>query len=83
MEPLVYVMAILGCSDGSAGCTQARIEPVRYMSIQACRAAMPSVLMRNSDLDFPEIGADCRALPNRIARRTPDPKRVKTGPAAG
>lgn len=83
MEPLVYVMAILGCSDGTAGCAQARVEPVRYRSIQACRAAMPSVLMRNSDLDFPEIGADCRALPNAIAGRSSQPKRARTGPIAG
>lgn len=81
MEPLVYVMAILGCSDGSAGCTQARIEPVRYASLEACRSAMPTVLMRNSDLNFPEIGADCRATPDMVAGKGNKPKR--TGPIAG
>ena len=60
MEPLFYVMAIMGCSDGNAACADARIEPVQYRSVQACQAAMPAALMRNSDLEFPEISAACR-----------------------
>lgn len=72
MEPLVYVMAIMGCADGSAGCTQARVEPVRYASIGACQAAMPAVLMRNSDLNFPEIAANCQAVrSSSIAEQSP------------
>lgn len=55
MEPLFYVTAIMGCSDGSTNCAEARVEPARYRSVQACEAAMPAALMRNSDLSFPVI----------------------------
>lgn len=65
MEPLFYVMAIMGCTDGTATCADARIEPVQYRSVQACQAAMPAALMRNSDLEFPEISAACRATRQR------------------
>lgn len=61
MEPLFYVMAIMGCSDGSQACQQARVEPARYSSILACQAAMPDALQRNSDLSYPVISAACRA----------------------
>jgi hypothetical protein len=60
MEPLFYVMAIMGCGDGSDQCAQARVEQVQYRSIQACQAAMPAALQRNSDLSYPVISAACR-----------------------
>lgn len=68
MEPLYYVMAILGCSDGQAACTEARIEPARYASIAQCRAAMLRALGRNTDLAFPVIAATCRQMGTVIAR---------------
>ena len=61
MEPVFYVMAILGCGDGSTQCTQARLEPAHYASAQQCQAALPAALARNSDLSFPTIAASCRA----------------------
>lgn len=61
MQPLFYVIAIMGCSDGSQMCQQQRVEPVRYESSMACQAAMPSALQRNSDLSFPVIEAACKA----------------------
>jgi hypothetical protein len=61
MEPVFYVMAILGCGDGSQMCTQQRLEPARYTSVQACQEAMPAALRRNSDIDFPVISAACKA----------------------
>ena len=30
MEPLFYVMAIMGCGDGNVSCTEARVIPARY-----------------------------------------------------
>lgn len=60
MEPLFFVMAIMGCADGSANCAEARVEPARYTTMQQCRAAMPAALMRNSDIDFPVVTAACR-----------------------
>ena len=67
MEPLFYVMAIMGCSDGSSACSEARLAPVRYASIQQCQAAMPAMLMRNTDIDAPVISAACRATRPSIA----------------
>lgn len=79
MDPLFYVMAIMGCSDGSAACQQARIEPVRYPTIAACQAAMPQALMRNSDLSFPVISAACRGGGVHMVDRAP----ARSRPTAG
>ena len=43
MEPVFYVMAILGCGDFQDQCQQARVEPVRYQSAAQCQAAMAQV----------------------------------------
>ena len=60
MEQVLYVLAIMGCGDDSMQCQQARVEPARYTSIQACQQAMPAALQRNTDVDFPVISAACR-----------------------
>ena len=67
MEPLFYVLAIMGCSDGADACREARVQPVRYQSVQACQAAMPSALEQNTDLSFPVISAACRASGPQMA----------------
>lgn len=69
MEPLVYMMAILGCADGGDQCREARVAPVTYASVQACNAAMPDVLARNTDLSFPTIAATCQSNRERAAQR--------------
>ncbi|WP_267381846.1 MULTISPECIES: hypothetical protein [unclassified Sphingomonas] len=61
MGPMVFVMAIMGCGDGNAACTQARIVATHYASMAQCRAALPAQLAENSDLSYPVIAADCRA----------------------
>ncbi|MDO7843882.1 hypothetical protein [Sphingomonas immobilis] len=68
MEPLFYVMAIMGCGDGQAACAQARVETVQYRSIRECQQAMPAVLARNTDLDYPEVAATCQARGERLAQ---------------
>ena len=75
MEPLYFVMAIMGCSDGSANCAEARIEPVHYQSIQACQAAMPSALQRNTDLSYPVISATCRSNGRQMVQTRADRRR--------
>ncbi|MDP1028666.1 hypothetical protein Q5H91_15705 [Sphingomonas sp. KR1UV-12] len=60
MGPMFFVMAILGCGDGSEQCTDARVIPVRYSTMAACRAALPEQIARNTDVPYPVIGADCR-----------------------
>lgn len=60
MDQVLYVLAIMGCGDDSMQCQQARIEPARYTSIQACQEAMPAALQRNTDVEFPVISAACQ-----------------------
>ena len=61
MGPGYFVIAILGCADGSADCTPAATAPTHYATEAACMAATPEVLARNTDLDFPTLVAECRA----------------------
>jgi len=68
MEPLFYVMAIMGCGDGNVRCTEARIVPTHYASMAQCRAALPDQLAQNTDVPFPMIGAACRTAGAQIAR---------------
>lgn len=75
MEPLYFVMAIMGCGDGSANCAQARVESVHYQSISACQAAMPSALARNTDLSYPVISATCRSNDRRMVQSRRDNRR--------
>ena len=76
MEPLVYVMAIIGCADSGAVCREERLIERRYVSAAECNAATESQLIMHSDLDYPVIRADCRRAPstsvfaeNRARRR--------------
>ncbi len=68
MEPVFYVMAIMGCGDLQNQCQQARIEPVRYQSAAQCQAAMAEVLPRHTDLSFPTIAASCQRRGEQMAR---------------
>lgn len=67
MEPLFYVMAIMGCGDGNVQCTEARIVPARYETMAQCRAALPDQLAQNTDVPYPMIGANCRTAGSQIA----------------
>jgi hypothetical protein len=61
MQPIFFVLAIMGCGDDQSGCAEARVEPVRYATVQQCQAAAPAALARNTDLSFPVISAACRS----------------------
>lgn len=74
MEPAFFVLAILGCGDAGNLCSEARVLPVRYTSIQACQAAAPGMLERNTDLDFPSLSASCRSNTARIAIASTTPR---------
>jgi hypothetical protein len=60
MQPIIYVLAILGCGDGQTRCEQVRVEPVRYMSVASCRAAATDALLRSTDLPYPVVTSECR-----------------------
>lgn len=71
MEPVFYVMAILGCGDFAEQCQQVRIEPVRYESAAQCQAATARVLPRHTDISFPTIAASCQRRGEQMARVVP------------
>ena len=75
MEPLYYVMAIMGCGDATTACTEARVDPVRYSNVAQCQAAMPAALARNNDLSFPVISATCRSSAPQWAKAAKAPPR--------
>lgn len=75
MEAAFFVMAIMGCGDGSTACTPARITPVRYATVQQCQAAMPAALARNTDIEYPVVSAVCRRSGLQMADRGAPKKR--------
>jgi hypothetical protein len=60
MGPVYYVIAILGCGDGSIQCAPVATVPTHYTSQASCAAATQDALLANSDLDFPTLVAQCR-----------------------
>ena len=74
MEPVFYVMAILGCGDGSYACSQQRVETAHYATAAQCQAAMPAALMRNADLEYPVISAACQRRGQMTASRDARPR---------
>lgn len=62
MQPVFFVMAILGCGDGSVDCTEARMVPARYETMPQCRADLANRIAANTDVPYPVIGADCRRM---------------------
>lgn len=75
MEPIFYVMAILGCGDGSVDCTEARVVPARYETMAQCRADLANRIAANTDVPFPVIGADCRRSGMQVAKTGRKPAR--------
>ena len=74
MEPVFFVMAILGCGDDGGACRPERVEPARFTSFAACQAAMPEALMRSTDLAYPVVAARCERRGVEMVSRTPPPR---------
>ena len=66
MEPVFFLVAIMGCTDADASCREARVLPARYATAAQCQAALPQRLAENSDVGFPTIEANCRASGPRL-----------------
>ena len=77
MGPVTYVIAILGCADGSTACQPVATIPTRYESQAACSAATVSTLAANSDFDFPTIVAECRKAQPLQPASAKQPKRAE------
>ena len=59
MEPVLFVMAILGCGEGNGPCREIAMAAPRYRSEAACLAATESELARQDAL-YPTLVAECR-----------------------
>lgn len=83
MGPGYFIIAILGCGDSSAACTRVATMPARYESEAACSAATVDALIRNSDLDFPSLVAECRAVRAPAAAENSDKPVIAAGALRG
>ena len=73
----LFLMAIMGCADGSAACTPVATLPTRYESRASCAAATGAALATSTEFDFPTIVAECRpaAAPASANRQQQPAKR--------
>lgn len=62
MGPGIFVIAILGCADGSAQCQPVATLPTRYESKSTCAAATSAALIASTRFDYPELEAECRSV---------------------
>lgn len=60
MEPVLFVMAILGCGESDAPCRELDMARTRYRSEAACLAAAEVELARRTDILYPSVVAQCR-----------------------
>ena len=61
MGPAVFIIAIMGCGEADAPCQQVRTLEARYESQAACTAATEAALLKNTDVDYPVVAAECVA----------------------
>lgn len=71
-----FVIAILGCADGSSACAPVATLPARYESRAQCAAHTASALTANTDFDFPTLLAECRPGAAPAAQSTETPRIV-------
>jgi len=83
MEPGYFIIAILGCADGSTGCTPVATVPTHYASEATCAAATGEALAARTDFDFPTLVAECRAMTAPAAARTEQPQSIPAGSVRG
>lgn len=74
MEAGYFLIAILGCADGSVDCTPVMTMPTHYQSESACTAAAPAALATNNNFDFPSLLAVCRPGSEPTAQRSQQPQ---------
>ncbi len=60
IEPLAFVMAILGCGESDAPCRELAVVARRFESEAACLAGAEAELSRRDDIAFPSVVAQCR-----------------------
>ena len=83
MEAGYFIIAILGCADGSAACRPVATVPTHYASEATCAAATADALATRTDLDFPTLVAQCRAMRAPAAARTEPLQPIPANAARG
>ena len=68
MEPVYFVIAILGCADGGSSCTPVATLPTHFATREACSAATGPALIDNNNYDYPSLLARCRAGESKAAQ---------------
>ena len=76
MGPGYFIIAIMGCADGSVACTPVATIPTRYESRSACAAAAPSTLEANASFDFPSMVAECQSMSRPASASGEEPVRT-------
>jgi hypothetical protein len=88
MGPGIFLIAIFGCGEGNSACQPVRTLEPRYESRAACMAASEDALMRNSDVDYPTVVAQCIApqqaasfhlASDEVTRPGPPPRPILSG----
>jgi acyl-CoA synthetase (AMP-forming)/AMP-acid ligase II len=74
MGPAHFVIAILGCADGSTACTPVATLEKQYASEAQCSAATGAALIENSDYDFPTLVARCKPAEEKAADAEEKPR---------
>ena len=84
MGPAYFVIAILGCADGSQACTRVATMPAHYADRQSCAASTARALEVSTDLDFPTLVAECQSVTKRpAASRERQPALLPAGARRG
>ena len=69
MEPVFYIMAILGCGEADTACQQVSVVDQHYASSEACNEATPDMLATHSDVAFPVVVAQCRPAGKTLSEK--------------
>jgi hypothetical protein len=78
MEAGYFIIAILGCADGSSQCTPVMTVPTHYATEAQCKAATREAVMAHTDFDFPSLLAECRPGAPRASADREQPRRPET-----
>ncbi|HEY0312839.1 MAG TPA: hypothetical protein VGC56_10130 [Allosphingosinicella sp.] len=81
MGPGIFLIAIMGCSDGDGPCRTVRTLDTPYQSQAACTAATTEALSKSTDVEAPVVVAQCVAAGTKASLRTVDVKLPGAGRA--
>jgi len=76
MGPGYFVIAILGCADGGAGCTPVATLPTHYSTPGECSVATAAALESHNNFDFPTLLAQCRRQSTEVSSGSEAPREI-------